>query len=156
MDNAFGYDMDNALGYLIGHTAMRIKIGLRRLFLKSGLDVTPEQWVVLFRLHEREGLTQSELGDRTVKDKTTVTRILDRLEKKGLVHRRRDSRDRRSQRIFLTETGADALGVLMPLVHAYGAALFDGIVSEDRDRLRRLLGQVEIRLDSILDPKDAP
>jgi len=155
MDKAFGYDMDNAIGYLIGHTAMRIKIGLRRLFVQSGLDVTPEQWVVLFRLYERDGLTQSELGDRTVKDKTTVTRILDRLEKKGLLYRRRDTRDRRSQRIYLTESGTTVLGALMPLVHDYGAALFDDMHSEDRDTLRRLLGLVETRLDSLLDPKDA-
>lgn len=155
MDNAFGYDMDNAIGYLIGHTAMRIKIGLRRLFVQSGLDVTPEQWVVLFRLHEHEGLTQSELGDRTVKDKTTVTRLLDRLETKDLVHRRRDPRDRRSQRIFLTPSGSEALAALMPLVHAYGLDLFDGISPGDRDHLRRLLGLVETRLDTILDPKDA-
>ncbi|MGD9610444.1 MAG: MarR family winged helix-turn-helix transcriptional regulator [Desulfovibrionaceae bacterium] len=155
MDKAFGYDMDNAIGYLIGHTAMRIKIGLRRLFVQSDLDVTPEQWVVLFRLYEREGLTQSELGDRTVKDKTTVTRILDRLEKKGLLYRRRDTRDRRSQRIYLTESGTTVLGALMPLVHDYGAALFDDMRPEDRDTLRRLLGLVETRLDSLLDPKDA-
>ena len=81
--------------------------------MQSDLDVTPEQWVVLFRLYEREGLTQSELGDRTVKDKTTVTRILDRLEKKGLLYRRRDTRDRRSQRIYLTESGTSVLGALM-------------------------------------------
>ena len=155
MDKAFGYDMDNAIGYLIGHTAMRIKIGLRRLFVQSGLDVTPEQWVVLFRLYERDGLTQSELGDRTVKDKTTVTRILDRLEKKGLLYRRRDTRDRRSQRIHLTESGTTVLGALMPLVHNYGAALFIDMCPGDRDTLRRLLGLVETRLDSLLDPKDA-
>jgi DNA-binding MarR family transcriptional regulator len=155
MDNAFGYDMDNAIGYLIGHTAMRIKIGLRRLFVRSGLDVTPEQWVVLFRLHEREGLTQSELGDRTVKDKTTVTRILDRLEKKGLLARRRDPRDRRSQRIFLTEAGSTVLDALMPLVHGYGHALFGGLSPGDSDQLRRLLGLVETRLDTVLEPKDA-
>ena len=155
MDKAFGYDMDNAIGYLIGHTAMRIKIGLRRLFVQSGLDVTPEQWVVLFRLYERDGLTQSELGDRTVKDKTTVTRILDRLEKKGLLYRRRDTRDRRSQRIHLTESGTTVLGALMPLVHNYGAALFNDMCPGDRDPLRRLLGLVETRLDSLLDPKDA-
>lgn len=156
MPQAYDYDMDNSLGYLIGHAAMRLKIGLRRLFVRQGLDITPEQWVVLFRLHERQGLTQSELGDRTVKDKTTVTRILDRLEAKGLVVRRPDARDRRNRRLYLTEAGADTLGALMPLIRDYARDLFADLPAGDRDSLRRILGRVETRLDGILDAKDTP
>ena len=149
MESFPDYDMENAVGYLIGHAAMRIRMGLRRLFMASGLDVTPEQWVVLFRLREREGLTQSELGERTVRDKATVTRILDRLEKKSLVERRRDPRDRRTQRIFLTEKGSVSLDALMPLVRQYGADLFDDIGSEDRTLLRRVLAHIEAKLDRV-------
>ena len=154
MDKAYDYDMDGAIGYLIGHAAMRIKIGLRRLFVRSGLDITPEQWVVLYRLHAQQGLTQSELGDRTVKDKTTITRILDRLEDKRLVSRQRDARDRRSRRIFLTQAGSATLDALMPLVRAYGSELSAGLAPADRDSLRQLLGRLESRLDAILDAKD--
>ena len=156
MDPTFAYDMDNAIGYLIGHAAMRIKIGLRRLFVNSGLDITPEQWVVLFRLHERQGLTQSELGDRTVKDKTTITRILDRLEDKRLVERRRDAQDRRTRRLHLTETGATTLAALMPLVRDYGIALFADLPQAERESLKCILGHIETRLDQVLDIKDMP
>lgn len=149
MESFPDYDMESAVGYLIGHAAMRIRMGLRRLFMASGLDVTPEQWVVLFRLREREGLTQSELGERTVRDKATVTRILDRLEKKFLVERRRDPKDRRTQRIFLTEKGSVSLEALMPLVRQYGADLFDDIGSEDRTLLRRVLAHIEAKLDRV-------
>lgn len=151
METSPDYDMDSAIGYLIGHAAMRIKIGLRRLFMASGLDVTPEQWVVLFRLREREGLTQSELGERTVKDKTTVTRILDRLEKKSLATRRRDERDRRSQRIFLTEKGSAVLDALMPLVRQYGADLFGDIAPGERKALCAVLARIEARLDTLFE-----
>jgi len=154
MDATREYDMDSAVGYLIGHAAMRLKIGLRRLFVASGLDVTPEQWVVLFRLREREGLTQSELGDRTVKDKTTVTRILDRLEKKGMAVRRRDARDRRSQRIYLTDKGITVLDALMPLVKRYGAEAFADVGTEERKTLCGLLARIEVRLDAMLEPKN--
>ena len=151
METGGEYDMDSAVGYLIGHVAMRIKIGLRRLFMASGLDVTPEQWVVLFRLREREGLTQSELGERTIRDKATVTRILDRLEKKALVERRRDAKDRRSQRIFLTEKGGESLDALMPLVRGYGAEVFGHIDEKDRELLRDVLARIEVKLDSLFE-----
>ena len=156
MDGTQDYDMDSAIGYLLGHAYTRLRIGLRRQFVASGLDVTPEQWVVLFRLSQRQGLSQSELGERTVKDKTTVTRILDRLEKKGLVTRRRDVNDRRSQRIFLTDQGVTALDALMPLVRRYGAEVFADIGADDRETLLRLFRHIEARLDAVLGPGDLP
>ncbi|MHC1712285.1 MAG: MarR family winged helix-turn-helix transcriptional regulator [Solidesulfovibrio sp.] len=154
MDDAFRYDIDNAVGYAIGHAATQLKIGLRRVFVAAGHDVTPEQWVVLYRLFETQGLTQCGLGERTVKDKTTITRILDRLEAKGLVTRRRDLQDRRSQRIFLTSDGETLIQRLVPLVRRYAAEAFADVGSDDRDALHRILGNIESRLDAMLEPKD--
>ncbi len=156
MDETFRFDMDNAVGYAIGHVFTRLRIGLRRLFAAAGLDVTPEQWVVLYRLFEEQGLTQCGLGERTVKDKTTITRILDRLEAKGCIARRRDSRDRRSQRIFLTPDGEALVKRLVPLVRGYAAEAFADTDAGDRQALRRILGRIEARLDGMLDAKDTP
>uniref|UniRef100_I2PYV9 Transcriptional regulator n=1 Tax=Desulfovibrio sp. U5L TaxID=596152 RepID=I2PYV9_9BACT len=156
MDNTFFFDMDNAVGYAIGHAAAHLKIGLRRVFVAAGHDVTPEQWVVLYRLYESEGLTQCGLGERTVKDKTTITRILDRLEGKRLVARRRDAADRRSQRIFLTPAGAAQVEALVPLVRRYAAEAFADVPPDDRRTLARILGNIETRLDAMLEPKDLP
>ncbi len=154
MDDVFRYDIDNAVGYAIGHTAARLKIGLRRVFAAAGHDVTPEQWVVLYRLFETQGLTQCGLGERTLKDKTTITRILDRLEARELLTRCRDDRDRRSQRLHLTPAGEALVRNLVPLVRQYAAEAFADVGSEDRDALRRILGRIESRLDAMLEPKD--
>lgn len=156
MDETFFFDMDNAVGYAIGHAAARLKMGLRRTFLAAGHDVTPEQWVVLYRLFEAQGLTQCGLGERTVKDKTTITRILDRLERKTLLVRRRDSQDRRSQRIFLTPAGEDMVRALVPLVRQFAAEAFADVPPEDRATLSRILARIETRLDVMLEAKDRP
>ena len=154
MNAPFPYDLDTAVGYAIGHTAHRLKMGLRRAFTLQGHDVTPEQWVVLYRLYESQGLTQVDLGERTVKDKTSITRILDRLEGKALAERRRDANDRRSQRIFLTADGRDLVEHLVPLVRAYAAEAFADVPPEDRDHLRRILANIETRLDAMPEAKD--
>ena len=154
MNAPFSYDLDNAVGYAIGHTAHRLKMGLRRAFTLQGHDVTPEQWVVLYRLYESQGLTQVDLGERTVKDKTSITRILDRLESKALAERRRDANDRRSQRIFLTAEGRTLVEHLVPLVRAYAAEAFADVPPEDRDHLRRILANIETRLDAMPEAKD--
>lgn len=154
MERAFFYDIDNAVGYAIGHVFTRLKIGLRRTFGASGFDLTPEQWVVLYRLFETQGLTQCGLGERTVKDKTTITRILDRLQKKKLLERRRDTQDRRSQRIFLTAEGERVVRELIPLVRRFAAEAFADVPPEDRESLRRILTNIETRLDTMLEAKD--
>jgi DNA-binding MarR family transcriptional regulator len=154
MTDDFGYDMESSLGYRIGLAATRIKICLRRAFMAAAHDVTPEQWVVLLRLHQCQGQSQSELGERTVKDKTTVTRILDRLERKGLAERRRDPRDRRAQRIFLTPEGEATLTALMPMVQQFATQVFGMIDTGDRDALLRTLGDIDASLDRLTDPKD--
>lgn len=155
MDEAYLYDMDNALGYAIGHVYTRMRMGLRRVFLAAGHDVTPEQWAVLYRLFETQGLTQCGLGERTVKDKTTITRILDRLEKKGWVSRQRDRQDRRTQRIFLTDQGETLVKALVPLVRGFVGRIFADIGEADGETLRRILRGIEGRLDSLLDVKDS-
>jgi len=154
MDQDHHYDIDRAVGYVVGHAAARLKMALRRTFAEAGHDVTPDQWVVLYRLAETEGLTQAGLGERTVKDKTTITRILDRLESRKLLTRRRDPHDRRSQRLFLTPEGRRKVGQLAPLVRTFADAAYADLTEEDRDTLRRLLGRIETRLDAMLEPKD--
>jgi DNA-binding MarR family transcriptional regulator len=156
MQKPFFYDMENAVGYAIGHAAARLKIGLRRAFMADGHDVTPEQWVVLYRLYETPGLTQAGLGERSVKDKTTITRILDRLAAKKLLTRRRDPHDRRSQRISLTPDGQGLVERLVPLVRAYAAEAFADVPPEDRASLKRILNNIEARLDALFEAQGQP
>ena len=155
MDPDLHYAIDQTVGYAVGHAAAKLKIALRRVFVAAGLDVTPDQWVVLYRLAETEGLTQAELGERTVKDKTTITRILDRLEGRELLTRRRDTSDRRSQRLHLTPQGEETVRRLVPLVRTFAAAAYADLTDDDKSSLRRILGRIEDRLDAMLEPKDA-
>ncbi len=156
MDHASRYDLDNAIGYAVGHAAARIKIALRRVFATAGHDVTPDQWVVLCRLLENEGLTQAALGERTVKDKTTITRILDRLEARELLTRRRDPDDRRSQRLYLTDAGRTLALALVPIVQAFADAAYADLTENDKTVLRDLLRRIEARLDHLPETKDVP
>ena len=156
MDKACRYDIDSAIGYAVGHAAARIKIALRRAFVAAGHDVTPDQWVVLYRLLENEGLTQAGLGERTVKDKTTITRILDRLEARELLTRRRDPDDRRAQRLYLTEAGRALAQALVPIVQAFADDAYADFTENDKAVLRDLLTRIEGRLDRLPETKDAP
>src|ERR687891_2486112 len=108
------FKLDDSYGYLINLAAQRLKYELHQVFQAKGYDITPEQWAVLNRLWEQDGLSQVELAERTFKDKPGTTRILNLLEKKGIVVRRPDENDGRVLRVFLTRTGRDLKDKLIP------------------------------------------
>ncbi|MEF3697829.1 MarR family winged helix-turn-helix transcriptional regulator [Desulfolutivibrio sp.] len=149
LDDVYVYDPEQAPGFLISRTAMRMRLNLRRLFLENGLDVTPEQWGVLLCLWREEGLTQSGLADRTVKDRTTITRILDLLEKKGLAQRRKDASDRRTFRIHLTEAGRQARKELFPLVQGFAGKIYADLHEADLSALQSIMAKINNRLDEL-------
>lgn len=149
IDDIYLYDPEKAPGFLISRTAMRLRLGLRRVFVEHGQDVTPEQWGVLLCLWREEGLTQSELADRTIKDRTTITRILDLLEKKGLATRRKDASDRRTFRIHLTEAGHQVREVLFPLVRGYAERIYADLLDAEFAALETIMGKINGGLDEL-------
>jgi DNA-binding MarR family transcriptional regulator len=84
----------------------------------SGL--TPRQFAVLMVVAEEEGLTQTDLVERTGVDRSTLADIVGRLLGRGLIQRRRAKEDARAYAIKLTPTGAKALRDAQP-----GAAAAD-------------------------------
>ena len=105
--------LHDSVGWLLNNAA---RLNSRRLSAKlASHNVTPPQWGVLVALWEQDGLSLSELAQRSFFDGPTMTGIVDRLEKAGLVERRRDSTDRRVISVYLTEQGR-ALEQVLPLL----------------------------------------
>lgn len=95
----------HSLGFVVQRLSNFLKAELERGFAARGHDVTADQWLVLVRLYEEDGLAQHELGKRIARDKTNVTRILTLMETRRLIERQVDSNDTRSRKIYLTEYG---------------------------------------------------
>ncbi|NDV68345.1 MarR family transcriptional regulator [Dysgonomonas sp. 25] len=86
-----------------GKVSMAINRLMSRNFRKNGLDITPEQWTVLAFLWREDGLSQQQLCDATFKDKPSMTRLIDNLERQDYVVRKPSPTDRRSNLIYTTE-----------------------------------------------------
>ena len=76
---------------------------LQKIFRNAGLEITIEQWSVLYHLWKEDSLSQQELGTRTFRDKASITRLIDNLEKLGLVIRVASKTDRRVNLVCLTD-----------------------------------------------------
>ncbi|HWZ91159.1 MAG TPA: MarR family transcriptional regulator [Polyangiaceae bacterium] len=135
--------LENALPFLLHGAYQRIRSVTYREFNQYGLDVTPEQWIVLVRLWQKDGRTVSELSDSTLRDRPTMSRILDSMEAHGLLTRTVDSNDARTRIIQLTREGRALRKKLVPVAKAIVARLEAGIPESDllttRRTLRRML-----------------
>ena len=77
---------------------------LQKNFRLAGLEITIEQWSVLYHLWKQDGMSQQELCNRTFRDKPSITRLIDNLEKQKLVKRMPSKEDRRINLVCLTES----------------------------------------------------
>ena len=91
---------------LTGRISSTINRALLRAFSEEDLNITTEQWSVLSCLWNQDKVTQRELCDLTRKDKTSMTRLIDNLERNKVVVRVAHSTDRRVNLIHLTQYGA--------------------------------------------------
>ena len=137
-----GFRLEDSFGYLINIAAQRLKYELHQTFQERGQDVTPEQWVVLNRLWEQDGLSQVELAERTFKDKPGTTRILNLLEKKKLVMRQPDESDGRVLRVYLTKPGWDIKEKLVACAEAVLQKGSQDLTKEEITQFKLLLNKL--------------
>lgn len=134
-----GITLERAVSFWVARVYAANRAELYRRFRAAGLSMTPEQWMVLVRLWEGEGRSQAELAASTLRDAPTLSRILDVMERDGLVVRRRDPADARGRRVYLSDRGHELRSTLVPLARALVADLERGIPAADLEVTRRTL-----------------
>ena len=127
-------------GFLLADSARL----LRRAFDRKArlLGFNRAQWQVLAFVSRREGSTQAEMADTLELQPITLVRLLDRLEKAGLIERRADPADRRVRRLFLTPAAHPALEEMHRLGAELRAVALDGVPEAQRELLNDLLGRI--------------
>lgn len=104
--------------------------------------VTEQQWRVLRVLDEEGPLDPTTIASRAVLLLPSLTRILQKLEEKGLVTRRRDEHDRRRQVIEVTEEGRDIINANMDTSRRILSDLRERLGEERHEILIDLLGEL--------------
>ncbi len=140
------FTFEEAVGYVVNRAALRLKAALQRAFRESGYDVTAEQWAVLNCLWTNEGMTQTEIAERVAKDKTNLTRILDVMERNGLITRQRHESDRRSYRVFPTREAWNIREDLTAAAEVVSRTATRGLSAADQREIVRLMNIITSNL----------
>lgn len=91
--------------FITGKTSTAVARRLQKNFKDADVEITIEQWSVLYHLWKEDGQSQQQLCEATFRDKPSITRLVDNLEKSKMVKRVPSKNDRRSNLIFLTKEG---------------------------------------------------
>ena len=118
------------LGYWVGTLGSAMRKGLEEGL--APMVVTPGQWVILEAAFAGNADTLTGLARIIPVDAAAISRQLDKLQKMGLVRRRRLRSDRRTVRIELTDDGRALVPKLAPIVRANNDKFFSGIPAADQ------------------------
>jgi DNA-binding MarR family transcriptional regulator len=117
----------------------------------SGLDISREQGMALIRLFKKAGPTQSELAWITNRDKTSLTRLIAKMEDSDLIERKEDDKDKRIKRVFLTKKGramAEKVeSILQSIAGKYIINIPDEEINEVITSLEKIQNQIKHQCD---------
>ena len=103
------------------------------------LDITYEMVKVLFLLADHKAMNQQLIADLTLKNKASLTSLIDNMQKRNLVIRTEDVEDRRNKIITMTNTGEETLKIVKPVLKKLFQELYKDISSEEIDVMNKAM-----------------
>jgi DNA-binding MarR family transcriptional regulator len=125
--------------FITGKASTAIARCLQKKFNTAGLNLTIEQWSVLYQLWKEDGKSQQELCNATFRDKPSITRLVDNLEKLQLVKRIPADNDRRINLIFLTRQAQKLQEETMGLAEETLNEALEGVPADRIDVCKEVL-----------------
>jgi len=136
-------------GYLLEETAKSMKKAFAKKLTKLKVEVTVDQWIILDQLSLNGAQSQYSLCLKTSKDAPTITRIIDLLEKKDLVARNIDPKDRRKFLISLSRKGKSIAGKIRPHNSNFRDLCYKGLNGKELSVLKKALQTINSNLEKI-------
>jgi len=137
---------DELFDILVGKISTAINRTFLRAFVNEGIEITTEQWSVLACLWQKDKVTQQALCSLTAKDKPSMTRLIDKLEKRNLVTRVSDHNDRRINLIHLTESGSALQQKATEIVQRVATKTLNDITEDELNTSRTVLKKIMANL----------
>ncbi len=116
---------------------------LQEAMCRHRVDLSKEQMIVLKKLHDQDGLNQNELAALTYRDKSSLARLLSKMEAKKYITRQQSSEDKRSNEVFLTEQGRVIFQRTRPVIKEIMATMENNLTVEEKRTIIQALKKVQ-------------
>jgi DNA-binding MarR family transcriptional regulator len=148
------YRPEDSVGYLMKQIISLVSQEIERQLAHT--ELTDAQWKPLFKMHFGQTSTVAELARECSLDAGAMTRLLDRLEAKGLCKRVRSETDRRVVNLELTDAGTHAASEIPEILSGVQNAHLAGFSQEEFQTLRGYLQRILTNAHAIADLAPAP
>ena len=136
-------DLDDFLIYQIYGSSRLLRFKLQKLLDENEPKSTPEQFFLLYKLYMNDGQSQRQLADKNLNDYPNITRLIDKLEKRGYVRREIDENDRRMFKVYISEKGKSRFNTIIPLITHEREKLLEGISLHEEEIVKDVLKRIE-------------
>ena len=142
-------DFENSLGLAIKNASKSLERALD-VELRGQYGLSGGQWKVILVLSIQNGLAQKDLAERIFVDSTTLVPIIDGMEKKGLIERKTDPKDRRNNNVFLTAKSEPFVDPIIEIILRMRKIFFKNISEDDLEFTRNTLKKITANADSYI------
>lgn len=134
---------ENSIGPWLGKTVKMIDYFLQESFESNNLDITKEQMIVLKKLYNQDGLYQNELARLIFRNKSSLARLLSKMESKNYISRKSSKEDKRIKKVFLTDTGKEVFEKAIPIIKNMLSKMEETITSDEKEQMITILKKVQ-------------
>ena len=136
-------DFENSIGPWLGRTGKLVDFFFQESFKANNLDLTKEQMIVLKRLHDQDGLNQNELAFLTLRNKSSLTRLLTKMEAKNYIVREQCKTDKRIKNVHLTSDGKEMFEKTKPVIRNLISTMEQNISPEEKQQIINIFKKIQ-------------
>lgn len=124
-----------------------VGIYLSEVLAKHQFNLTRAQWVLLKWLDEEDGQRQNDLALITGRNKASLTRLIQTMERKALVRRETNEQDKRSNRVYLTENGRTLYQSTVPIVYEALNDIQQNLSQQEVNHLIQIMQKIQYNIN---------
>jgi len=136
---------DDRLIFLVFTAQQKLRTYLKNAMSEAGVTITPAQSGILFLLKKKNGQTMSELTQVLSIDNSTLTGLVDRLERAGFVKRNAGRLDRRASHVFITDRGGEEIDYAQDVIRRVNEQIKADFAESEVDAFKKILKSFFIR-----------
>ena len=140
------YSLYESLGYLVYQASGSIRKRIGRELSRRGYPIRADQFSALVYIWDQDGQTQRAIAEKLYRDKTTVSRLVSKIESLGLIQRVAGQGDTRERLIYLTESGRQLMAKVTELVQEVLDLAEEGIDAQEMKNCKDVLRRVRQNL----------
>jgi len=136
-NTAQDHSLRDYVPYLLAQAHRNIHLGLEKILKREGVQV--EHWRILDVIHDEKGYSMGELAELVLMNHPALTKMMDKMVAKGLVHRLPDPEDQRRMLVFITDQGINLFSRLKAHVDRYNQEIYTKLGSQKLNQLKEIL-----------------